>query len=247
MSSHRDHARDRNHRQFSNAHFERYYRHQLFSSSASKVNDDRGGGGGDKSETNLRSLLQTLSRPLPLTFRVTRNDHAEITLNAMRRAIEMESSSFNDNNRTTTPPPPPRLREISFLNDERTFQIDNVSVNESDDLKTKHPSLHEFLTRANEGGDLSRCGGARLRRGFCECYSLSLSLSFCLCVCVCVDARFLLILMHSHHHSFIHIPQARTRLDDPGQAFRRAAAPFSSRFVRLARVENVANIRSHAE
>ena len=132
-----DRNKNNTHRQFSNAYFERYYRHQLFSSSS--ANDDK----------DLSSMLQTLSRPLPLTFRVTQNEHAEITLSAMKRAIEMEESS-----RTTTPP---RLREISFLNDERTtFQIDNVSVNESDDLKTKHPNLHEFLTRANEGGDLSR-------------------------------------------------------------------------------------------
>ena len=137
MSSHRNHAHARTQQHFSNAHFEQYYRHQLF---PSLLNDD------DR-DKSLRSMLSSLSKPLPLTFRVTANDHAEITLNAMKRAIEMESST-------------PRLREISFLNDkERTFQIDNISVNESkEDLKTKHPSLHEFLTRANEGGDLSRYG-----------------------------------------------------------------------------------------
>jgi hypothetical protein len=196
MSSHRNHSRTQQH--FSNAHFERYYRHQLFSSS-SNDDDDRD----DKSESNLRSMLSTLSRPLPLTFRVTSNDHAEITLNAMKRAIEMESST------------PPRLREISFLNDkERTFQIDNVSVNEAkEDLKTKHPSLHEFLTRANEGGDLSRYGNdLRLLLWFFvkECYSLSLSF-----LCVCVDARFFTYfnaltssLSLSFVRSFVHVPHA---------------------------------------
>ena len=175
MSSHRNHAHARTQRHFSNAHFEQYYRHQLFPSSLLSDDDDR-----DKS---LRSLLSSLSKPLPLTFRVTANDHAEITLNAMKRAIEMESFL-------------PQLREISFLNDkERTFQIDNVSVNESntkEDLKTKHPSLHEFLTRANEGGDLSRYGRRfailRLYGFFCECYTLSLSLSF-LSLFMCVSTR----------------------------------------------------------
>lgn len=246
MSSHRNHAHARTQQHFSNAHFEQYYRHQLFPSS-SLLNDD------DDRDKSLRSMLSSLSKPLPLTFRVTANDHAEITLNAMKRAIEM---SGGGNNGET----PPQLREISFLNDkERTFQIDNVSVNESntkEDLKTKHPSLHEFLTRANEGGDLSRYG-----RRFAITFIwflfvnaiFSLSLSF-LSLFMCVSTRVSLpISMHSHHRyhyrSFVHIPraQARTRLDDPGQAFRRAAAPFSARFVRLARVENVANIRSHAE
>ena len=230
MSSHRNHAHARTQQHFSNAHFEQYYRHQLFPSSLS--DDDR-----DKS---LRSVLSSLSKPLPLTFRVTANDHAEITLNAMTRAIEMESFL-------------PQLREISFLNDkERTFQIDNVSVNESntkEDLKTKHPSLHEFLTRANEGGDLSRyedCDYVYV----VSFVNVILSLSF---LSLCVDARYLFqcthIIIIVIVRSFVHIPraQARTRLDDPGQAFRRAAAPFSARFVRLARVENVANIRSHAE
>ena len=136
MSSHRNHAHARTQQQhFSNAHFEQYYRHQLFPSS-SLLNDDD-----DDRDKSLRSLLSTLSKPLPLTFRVTANDHAEITLNAMKRAIET-SGGGNDGET------PPQLREISFLNDkERTFQIDNVSVNESnnkEDLKTKHPSLHEF-------------------------------------------------------------------------------------------------------
>jgi len=172
MSSRRNHAHARTTQQhFSNAHFEQYYRHQLFSSS---LNDD------DRDKC-LRSLLSSLSKPLPLTFRVTANDHAEITLNAMKRAI-CETSGGGNNGET------PQLREISFLNDkERTFQIDNVSVNE-EDLKTKHPSLHEFLTRANEGGDLSRYGRRfailRLYGFFCECYFLSLSL-FSLCLCVC--------------------------------------------------------------
>lgn len=177
---------------------------------------------------------------------MTANDHAAITLNAMKRAIEM---SGGGNNGET----PPQLREISFLNDkERTFQIDNVSVNESnnkEDLKTKHPSLHEFLTRANEGGDLSRyedCDYVYV----VSFVNVILSLSF---LSLCVDARYLFqcthIIIIVIVRSFVHIPraQARTRLDDPGKAFRRAAAPFSARFVRLARVENVANIRSHAE
>ena len=185
MSSHRNHAHARTTQQhFSNAHFEQYYRHQLFPSS-SLLNDD------DDRDKSLRSLLSTLSKPLPLTFRVTANDHAAITLNAMKRAICETSGGGNDGET-----PPPRLREISFLNDkERTFQIDNVSVNESntkkEDLKTKHPSLHEFLTRANEGGDLSRYG-----RRFAITFIwflfvnaiFSLSLSF-LSLFMCVSTR----------------------------------------------------------
>ncbi|CAL6305831.1 unnamed protein product [Bathycoccus prasinos] len=113
-----------------------YYRHQLFS------NDERA----------FQSLLQTLSKPLPVTFRITKNAHTECTINALKRIIESEQQQQRVH-----------VRTISFLNDPRTFQIDNSFVNNEtngsgneNDLKTKHPNVHQFLARANEGGDLSR-------------------------------------------------------------------------------------------
>ena len=132
-SSHHHHHHHHHHPSHSNVHFESYYRHQLFSNG-----DD---------EKAFQSLLQTLSKPLPLTFRITKNAHHECTINALKRIISEQQQQLH-------------FRTISFLNDLRTFQIDNIGVNNdnggNDDLKTKHPNLHQFLVRANEGGDLSR-------------------------------------------------------------------------------------------
>ena len=105
----------------SNVHFESYYRHQLFSNG-----DD---------EKAFQSLLQTLSKPLPLTFRITKNAQTECTINALKRIIESEQQQQQR----------VHFRTISFLNDPRTFQIDNIGVNNdnggNDDLKTKHPNF----------------------------------------------------------------------------------------------------------
>ena len=125
----------------SNVHFESYYRYQLFQTNGEK--DD---------EKAFQSLLQTLSKPLPLTFRITKNAQTECTINALKRIIESEQQQQQRVD----------FRTISFLNDPRTFQIDNIFVNNDNgggnenDLKTKHPNVHQFLARANEGGDLSR-------------------------------------------------------------------------------------------
>jgi hypothetical protein len=114
-------------------HFESYYRHQLFS------NDEKA----------FQSLLQTFSKPLPVTFRITKNVHTECTINALKRIIESEQQQQQQQQRDVL-----HVRTISFLNDPRTFQIDNSFVNNEtngsgneNDLKTKHPNVHQFLAR----------------------------------------------------------------------------------------------------
>ena len=142
MSSSHQHHHNNNNPSHSNVHFESYYRHQLFS------NDEKA----------FQSLLQTFSKPLPVTFRITKNVHTECTINALKRIIESEQQQQQQQQRDVL-----HVRTISFLNDPRTFQIDNSFVNNEtngsgneNDLKTKHPNVHQFLARANEGGDLSR-------------------------------------------------------------------------------------------
>ncbi len=112
----------------SNAHFEAYYRHQL-------------------GDSTFQSVLQTLRNPLPLTFRLTRNGHESASAHALKRLLEDESGKKK---RGVL-----RCTQIGFLDDARTYQLDGIRVND-EDVKTKHPDVHQFLVRMNEGGDLSR-------------------------------------------------------------------------------------------
>ena len=112
----------------SNAHFEAYYRHQL-------------------GDSTFQSVLQTLRNPLPLTFRLTRNGHESASAHALKRLLEDEAGKKK---RGVL-----RCTQIGFLDDARTYQLDGIRVND-EDVKTKHPDVHQFLVRMNEGGDLSR-------------------------------------------------------------------------------------------
>ena len=95
-------------------------------------------------ERTFQSLLQTLRNPLPLTFRITQNGHESASAHALKRLVDDESSGKRV-----------RCTQIGFLDDARTYQMDGIRVND-EDLKAKHPNLHQFLVRMNEGGDLSR-------------------------------------------------------------------------------------------